>query len=82
MTLEEFNKLSPSVRGALWPRCKTCGHIAQGHDNHINEPKNNSCEVIGSGKCECCDNWTDKVQCNCKGYDGPKNLEALLIELN
>ncbi len=74
MTREQFDRLSPIQQASLWPRCKTCGHIAQHHKNHINEPEKNSCDDITEGG-----SWLDRVPCNCMGYNGPDSTNVLLL---
>lgn len=77
-TIEAFNKLSPSIQGGLWPLCKTCSHIAQSHDTHKSQPKENSCNEPKFGQCGECGTWTNKTKCKCTGYDGPKDTIELV----
>lgn len=77
-TVEEFNKLSYNIQGALWPRCKSCGHIAQEHNDK-------ECGFYTrGGKCPTCGIHSDHVEikCFCLGYNGPQNVEELVEYLN
>ena len=59
---------SISEIGNLWPRCKSCGHIAQCHDV-------DGCCEYGVGQCESCGTWKENIQCNCKVYVGMTRAE-------
>lgn len=77
-TVEEFNKLSYSIQGSLWPRCKSCGHIAQEHNE-------SDCGYFKyGGKCPTCHTYQSHImiKCHCKGYDGPRTIEELITYLN
>lgn len=56
------------IIGDLWPRCQTCGHIAQAHDKAgCSEP----------APCPHCGRLDHKVKCACKEYVGPTLLEFM-----
>lgn len=50
--------------GAMWPKCKNCGHIAQDHDTV-------GCGSVKKGQCPTCHTWQDRIPCDCKEYIGP-----------
>ena len=83
-TVEEFEKLSVNMQGALWPLCKSCGHIAQSHDTHIltDGPNEKACCELVSGQCPTCSQHAERIPCKCLGYDGPPHVDALIEYLN
>lgn len=59
-----------NIIGNLWPRCKTCGHIAQAHG------ENDCSELV---RCPNCNHIDSRVRCACKAYVGP-TLEQFMQE--
>lgn len=49
--------------GAIWPRCTTCGHIAQAHSETY-------CSETRISQCPTCFTTGVQVKCGCKGYIG------------
>ena len=57
--------------GNLWPKCKTCGHIAQSHNEPgPNSPNEHSCDETYYGKCPTCGTHGKQFTCQCNGYIG------------
>jgi hypothetical protein len=81
-TLDEFNRLQPASQGALWPACLICRHIAQGHNNHASEPSDDGCGEHGPGQCPTCGTHVAAAKCGCRGYEGPKDIAALVEYIN
>jgi len=51
--------------GMLWPRCKSCGHIAQSHSTG-----ETICGEMVRALCPTCGTW-QKISCQCLIYNGP-----------
>ena len=55
--------------GNLWPRCTTCGHIAQEHDFDM------SCKAAIRSQCLTCGTHSVLIKCPCKEYKGMTRKE-------
>ncbi|RPH73983.1 hypothetical protein EHM76_04425 [bacterium] len=74
MTVQEFDALCRKdsfKAGAMWPKCKACGHIVQEHDNR-------GCGARMTGQCPECSTHVNNARCRCKAYDGPQTIEEML----